>query len=251
MMQQVFARSSALVLSLLVLGASATATSDFEGINFERLRAAPGQQGIGLGALSVPTYSELGELNVHLYDDQDVAQYWVHASMSKYLPTTFLAPERREFGGISGQLRGLESQGAPHPTFVGLVEGTWEMDGQGRGTINAVAYRIDDLGQNQPIGVLSGEFEAVAIVQGSPGYLDPPKFGEESLAFMGKSIATKARAFAASDGFASRPSDLEYRIRQARLQAQQAKGSSTSELPAIPVEVHLAAHVLMRYKLVE
>lgn len=270
MKKNTFVCSTALLISLLTSG-FATA-SEFDAISLERLRTVKGAEGIGFGSLVVPTWSELGKLSLHLYDDQDVALYWVNADMSFYLPTTYLPIGRMQFGGIEGELHNLQPGTDQHPSLIGFVEGTWSMNGQGVGTISAVAFRIDGDGQPQPFGVINGEFLALEIVLPQVEAASPSGTGDTSpmtyrfltvnqqaqqqvaasRAF--PSIVQKARDTVRDFDFARRPADLELRIREARAMAKKRAAGATSvdtEPVLVPTQVHLAGKILAHYKIAD
>jgi hypothetical protein len=156
--------SSFALLALLALGVTAPVFGDeLDSTSIQRLRLAPGTDGVGFGSLVIPTSKELGELGANLYDESDRPVFWLHGSLSLYMPADFAPVGREQFGGFSGLLRSPMNGQGPHPAIVGFVEGTWSLDGEGHGVLRAVAFKVDGRGDLQPSGVITGEFDVIAI----------------------------------------------------------------------------------------
>jgi len=166
-------KTSLLTVSLLASLALGSATPAFAGdlnaLSVERLRQAPGNEGVGFGALVLPSYVQQGQFTATLYNASDRPVYEMAGHLSLYLASQSLIAGRLQFGGLGGSLRSVTATGDPHPSFVGFVDGTWTMDGQGRGDMNAMVYSINSDGIWIPLGLVNGEFDAVSISSSNIG----------------------------------------------------------------------------------
>jgi|GEM_PF-2643380 len=165
-------RITAFLPLVLLLGAAAPAQAGDQDLPTQmdflsRLRAAPGEEGVGLGALVLPTTAEIGQLSLTLYNASDRPRYWMAGSLSLYLPATSfggLPHGYQQFGGFNGSLREVpQDTGVDHPAFVGFVRGSWTMEPSGHGMLHCIVYRVDGEGLWIPMGLVRGEFDATEI----------------------------------------------------------------------------------------
>lgn len=289
-------KTSLLTVSLLASLALGSASPAFAGdqlsLSVERLRSAPGAEGIGFGALVLPSYAQQGQITATLYNSSDRPVYEMAGHLSLYLASQSLVAGRQQFGGLGGSLRSVTATGDPHPSFVGFVDGNWTMNGQGHGDINAMVYSINSDGIWIPLGLINGEFDAVTITSsdlgagqvgngasGSSGasccsgssnlpamrtglgLADGPSYGyigamkqalaQYELTSEFRDQIRVARAMTALDTLGRRTSDVAERIAAAREQASQEGGAGLQGGIADSADRHVAAHVLVRYKIVD
>jgi len=289
-MSKYYTRPSLAFFSLLALGAAAPLSAgeqDFKSIEVERLRLVKGTQGCGFGSVVMPTSQETGQLSANLYADSGRPDYLLDGDLSLFIP--ILPFGRMQFGGFKGVIREASSTGGAHPAVVGFVEGTWTMDGQGLGTLNATSYELTANDVWMPNGAISGEFEVMHL--GIPD-VAPSQLGrvqrhrpvrDASDGQVGSSIPSsalqycylrerrkqmeaaqlsaefqtrlmEARKLTDMANFGRPAQGLERRIAMARAQTRASKERveskrSASGLNSVPVEPHLVGKILVKYKI--
>lgn len=282
-------RSIAL-FSLLTLGVAAPLSAseqDYESIEIERLRLVKGTQGCGFGSVVMPTSQEAGQLSANLYADSRRPAYHLDGDLSLFIP--ILPFGRMRFGGFEGVIREASSTGGAHPAVVGFVEGSWTMDGQGNGTLNAISYELTANDVWRPNGAISGEFEVVErgipdvapsqmgsfqqrrpmrdATDGQLGSESPSsalrycylserrkQMEEVQLSAEFQAKLMEARRLTDMASFGRPAQGLERRIAVARARAK-ASGEtaranpSARRLNSVPVQPHLVGKILVKYKI--
>jgi len=278
--------NASLLFCSMALGSMAPAyAGGFGSIQAREMHQASGQEGVGFGALVLPSTSELGQLSATLYDDADQSVAYLSGTLSLYMP---IAGQREQFGGFSGTVRQLQPSPLGSPSISGWAEGTWAMNGNGQGTLQVVVTNLDAKGNSQIVAAIDGQFDAVSVSLSSiqtagpqpigptttlpVAQMSPQAKGQPTLTraysvlrrvqehIQGQQARSprdfsrrlqKARGLFRQASFGARTPALTERIAQALRQAQaQAEDDEViTSLPAVPTENHIEAHLGLRYKI--